>query len=94
MEDFNSMSQSQIKERLDALTSIAASRRLRSDGMFSATMGGADTDFMTPSELEERHKLMLCLPTFAEERQAAQERIRIRIMERRNRRHIGLSTPT
>jgi len=79
------MTHAEIHVRLDELTAIARSRQLASDGMFSATVGGADIDFMTPEEREERHRLMLLLPTFAEDRAAASARIRARIAERRAR---------
>ena len=80
------MTHTEIHARLDELTAIARSRQLASDGMFAATVGGAEIDWMTADEREERHQLMLELPTFAELREAARARIQARIGERRSRR--------
>ena len=77
------MTHAEIHARLDELTVIARSRQLASGGIFSATVGGADIDFMTTEERVERHQLMLMLPTFAEDREAARVRIQARIAERR-----------
>jgi hypothetical protein len=40
---------------------------------------------MTQDERKERHELMLALPTMAEEREAARERIKERIRNRRKK---------
>ena len=79
------MPPAEIHARLNALTAVARSRRLACDGIFSATVGGSDIDFMTSAERDERHQLMLGLPTFAEEREAAKDRIDVRIAERKAR---------
>ena len=73
----------EIRRRLDVLSEIAKSRRLGCDGIFSSTVGGADIDFMTPEEREERHQLTLLLPTSAEDREAAKTRIQQRIKQRK-----------
>ena len=72
-----------IHARLDELTQLATERQRCCDGIFAATMGGAAIDFMTPEELRERHELLLQLPSQAEEREAAQLRIQVRIAERK-----------
>ena len=73
----------EIRQRLDVLSEAAKSRRLECDGIFAATVGGADIDFMTPEEREERHQLTLLLPTSAEDREAAKTRIQQRIKQRK-----------
>ena len=72
-----------IRSRLDAISAEANARMNECDGMFAATVGGAAIDFMTPDERSEFHRLQLMLPTFAEEREAAAQRIRDRICARR-----------
>lgn len=77
------MDHSGILERLEELTQRARKRKGRCDGMFSATLGGAEIDFMTPEELRERHALLQQLPTSADEREASRFRIQARIAERK-----------
>lgn len=81
----------EIRRRLDVLSETAKSRRLGCDGLFSATVGGADIDFMTPEEREERHQLTLLLPTSAENREAAKARIQQRIKQRKASRNDRLN---
>jgi hypothetical protein len=85
-----------IRVRLDAISILAHTRRLECDGLFAATFGGANMDFMTPEELQEFHHLQQQLPSFAEEREAAAERIRNRIASRkliRQLRQFGTAWP-
>lgn len=77
------MDQAHIRARLDELTELARERQGRCDGILAATIGGAEIDFMTPNERQERHELLLQMPTQAEEREAARLRIQARIAERR-----------
>lgn len=84
------MDHSGILERLEDLTQSARKRKARCDGMFAATLGGAEIDFMTPDELRERHALLLQLPTSAEEREAARFRIQARIAERKAKQSLRL----
>lgn len=94
--DQNSVQEGQlslIRARLDELSAIAKARKNESDGMFSATLGGAEISFMTPEELQERHALMLQLPTFAEDREEARMRIQARIAARKaNRRQVATTS--
>lgn len=82
------MERARICERLGDLTQLARERQGRCDGIFAATVGGAGIDFMTTEELQERHELMLQMPTAAEERDAARLRIQARIAERKARRGL------
>lgn len=77
-----------IMIRLNELTAAAEERSRRADGLIAATLGGATIDFMTPDERKERHELMLALPTMAEEREAARERIKERIRNRRKKSEV------
>lgn len=77
------MEQGQILERMNEISAAAKGRMNKCSGWMSSLMGGAEIDFMTQEEKDERHKLMLLLPTMAEERQAARERIKERIAARR-----------
>lgn len=65
----------EILNRLDALTAAAEARMRQSSTCLVAAMGGATIDFMTPEERAERHELMMSLPTYAEERAMARERL-------------------
>lgn len=80
----------QIMIRLNELTVLADERSRKGDGLFAALLGGASMDFMTKEELAERHELMLALPTMAEEREAARQRIQERIRNRRKRSEVGV----
>lgn len=80
----------QIMIRLNELTVLADERSRKCDGLFAALLGGASMDFMTKEELAERHELMLALPTMAEEREAARQRIQERIRNRRKRSEVGV----
>ena len=84
------MDNSGILERLEDLTQRARKRKARCDGMFAATVGGAEIDFMTPEELRERHALLLQLPTSGEEREAARFRIQARIAARKAKQSLRL----
>lgn len=77
------MNHAEILWRLDDLTAAARARQATCDGIFSATLGGAEIMFMTPDEVQERHQLMLQLPTFADMRAEAKERIRLRLATKR-----------
>ena len=80
-----------IYTRLDELTAIAQSRRYASDGIFSATLGGCDIDFMSTEEKQERHSLLLQLPTSSEDRVAARKRIQARIAARKSSKPVSQS---
>ncbi|MYM92598.1 hypothetical protein [Duganella vulcania] len=79
------MSTADVKARLDELGDAAEQRMRMCTPDFVSLLGGAAIDFMTPEERAERHELVMQLPTFHEERQAARARIQARIAERRNR---------
>lgn len=73
----------EIIARLDVIGSIARERMLQCDNAFVASRGGAEVDYMTREELREFSELKMMLPTFAELREAALERISLRIAKRR-----------
>ena len=79
------MTHAEIHARLDELTVAEKIPSLASWRDLAITVSGADIDFMTTEERVERHQLMLMLPTFAEDRDAASARIQARIAERRAR---------
>lgn len=85
------MAQAHIRARLDELTQLARERQSRCDGVFAATVGGAGIDFMTTEELQERHQLLLQMPTSAEGRDEARLRIQARIAERKAKRDLHQS---
>lgn len=64
-----------ILSRLDGITAAAEERMRQSSTCIVAAMGGATIDFMTPEERSERHELLMSLPTFAEEREMARQRL-------------------
>jgi len=72
-------------DRLNALTVVARARMAQSSPDFVGVCGGAEIDFMTAEERQERHALMLSLPTLAEEAQAARARIQQRVAARKHR---------
>ncbi|WP_246262166.1 hypothetical protein [Aromatoleum evansii] len=76
----------QIQERLATITAAARERMSQCSADLVGAIGGAEINFMTPEERMERHQLMLMMPTFAEEREAARERIAQRILLRRQHR--------
>lgn len=84
-------SQARINERMDALSRDAEERRPEG---FSPLMslGGATIDYMTSDERTELHLLKLALPTFAEMRLQAAERIQERIRARRKPVAVGRSS--
>jgi len=84
--------QAYIQYRLEILGKNAHERMSACSPDLVGAFGGAEIDFMTPEEREERHQLMLELPSFAEERLAAIDRIRQRISERRRGKAIALVT--
>ncbi len=77
------LNETQILARLDEIGAEARSRMVSCDPWLTTAMGGAEIDFMTDDERQERHCLILALPTMAEERQAAMERIQARIAARK-----------
>lgn len=83
------MERAQIIDRLNELTRLARERQMCCDGMLAATMGGSELSFMSSEELQERHQLMMALPTAAEEREAVRARIQARIAARREGRRHG-----
>jgi hypothetical protein len=74
----------EIQARLEELTQAAKARRALCAADFACLLGGADIDFMTADERAERHRLVLMLPTRAEEIQAAKARIQLRVAQRKN----------
>lgn len=82
--------QAYIQYRLEILGKNAHERMSACSPDLVGAFGGAEIDFMTPEEREERHQLMLELPSFAEERLAAIDRIRQRVSERRRGKAIAL----
>lgn len=72
-------------DRLQALTDVARARMAQCSPDLVGAYGGAEIDFMTSEERQERHALLLSLPTFAEEAQAAHARIQQRIAARKLR---------
>ncbi len=77
------LSRVEIELRIDALSDIAAQRMKEASPEFASLMGGASVAFLTRDEAEDLHQLKLKLPTFAELRYEAKERIRERIIARR-----------
>lgn len=75
--------------RIDEIGAIARVRMLQCDPITVAARGGAEVDYMTADELREIHELKMSLPTFGEMREAARERIKARIAERRACREQG-----
>lgn len=73
------MNKQEIKEQLDKLTQIAQERMKDSTILIGLY---CEIDFLTQEELEIRHELMLSLPTFSDEREAAEQRIKERISKR------------
>ena len=72
----------EIHRQLDVLTAAAESRMRQTSNVIVAATGGATIDYMTPDERAERHALMLQLPSYAEEREAARQRLQARRRER------------
>lgn len=68
---------------IDTIGEAARARMLQCDPVTISARGGAEIDYMTPEELQELHRLKMALPTFSEEREAARDRIKARIAERR-----------
>ncbi len=75
-----------ISDQLNVLTNTARERMAACSPDLVGAMGGADIDFMTPEERADRHELLQMLPSQAEERAAASERIQQRIAQRKTRR--------
>lgn len=73
------MSVQEIEEQLDKLSQIAKERMSDSTILIGHY---CEIDFLTKEEKETRHQLILGLPTFAEEREAARLRIKERISKR------------
>ena len=73
----------EIIARLDVIGSIARERMLQCDNAVVASRGGAEVDYMTRDELREFSELKMMLPTFAELRESARERIKARIAARK-----------
>lgn len=77
------MSKDDIHSRLNELMAMADARRLSSDVWFLfGSRGGASFDFLTQEEKQERHELILMLPSYGEEATAAKLRIQERIRQR------------
>lgn len=83
--------EARINERMEALSRAAKDRKPEG---FSALMslGGATIDYMTSDERTELHLLKMALPTFAEMRLQAAERIQERIRARRKPVAVGRSS--
>lgn len=77
------LSRAEIELRINLLSDIAAQRMKEASPEFASLMGGAPAAFLTRDEAEDLHQLQLQLPTFAELRLEAKERIRDRIIARR-----------
>jgi hypothetical protein len=85
------MSITEIHDRLSVLTQAAKERMDSCTSDMARALGGAEIAFMTSDELAERHRLMLMLPTFAEEAQAARARIQARIAQRKHSAQVSAS---
>lgn len=70
----------EIKEHLDRLSKIAKERMIDSTILIGHY---CEIDFLTSEEREARHHLILSLPSFCEEREAARLRIKERISKRK-----------
>lgn len=79
------LSRAEIELRINLLSDIAAQRMKEASPEFASLMGGAPAAFLTRDEAEDLHQLQLQLqlPTFAELRLEAKERIRDLIIARR-----------
>jgi len=77
------LSMEQVRNCLDVLSRAARERLNRCSSDFIGLMGGAEFNVMTGGERLLRQALLFRLPSFAEEREAATERIRERIAARR-----------
>ncbi len=71
-----------VTQRINEIVAIATQRRLACNPELAAEMGGAGIDFLSPSEREELHRLKMELPTCAELRDQAKDRIAARIAAR------------
>lgn len=87
------LSHSDIIARLNELGDVASERMRLCAADFSCTVGGAEIDFMTPEERAERHTLMLQLPSYREEAQAARARLQERIAQRRKPTTVTATQP-
>jgi hypothetical protein len=77
------LEKTQILQKIDALSAIAAARMSECNPGIAGVMGGAPIDFMQPSERQELHALKLQLPSYAQERAEAKDRIARRIAQRK-----------
>ena len=71
--------QSEIAKRIDELGAIADKRKSEASDWHVALTGGAGVAYLNPDELAELHELKLKLPTFAQLRGEAKQRIEQRI---------------
>lgn len=79
MESFNTES---ITRQINKLSEAARERMNNTHFDIAGAMGCAEINFMTPEEREQLHQLKMMLPSSAEEREAARERIAQRIASR------------
>lgn len=70
----------EIKEHLDKLSEMAKERMSDSTILIGHY---CEIDFLTEEERETRHQLILSLPSFYEEREAARLRIQERLSKRK-----------
>jgi len=80
VERYPMISRDEIEERLNSLSEVA---RERMKGCTILVGHYCEIDFLTKEELEIRHELILSLPTFSEEREAAKVRIKERLDKRK-----------
>lgn len=83
MESLNTES---VVRQINKLSEAARGRMQHTRSDIAGAMGCAEINFMTPEEREQLHQLKMMLPSSAEERDAARERIAQRIASRRRRR--------
>jgi hypothetical protein len=81
------VSPDKINKKLDRLSEIAQDRMSRTD--LTTLPNHTTYDFLTDEEKEERHLLLLQLPSAGEKMVAAQNRINKRIRSRRRRRALN-----
>lgn len=72
-----------VHVRIDQLTALADARRPQGPSCMASAMGGASIDFLAPAERDELHQLKMMLPTLSQEREAASERLALRLAARR-----------